>query len=234
MTSTKDGAKCYSAETRSCIYKLLTAHVAFENISQVMSAVLELVGKKADSLPTGRTVAHMNDERLLLSQRQMEELQKETNLTVSTDETPKGGDIFMTYTVSGTESSYVLGLREMVSKSAEDTLSTFKIILDDISFICSNGNSNLGMKILAQIKNTMSDRAATESKFNDLLKAYREECLPKVKQNWGDFTDAAKEKIVYMNNFFCGLDLLVSMAETISKSFKGFEGVFLGGKKSWS
>ena len=230
LTTSKDGSRYYTAETRACVYKLLSAHVSFESVPKVIEAVLELAGKTADNLPTGRTVAHMNDERLLLSQRQMEELQKEKNLTIATDETPKGGDVFMTYTVSGAESSFVLGLREMVSKSAEDTLNTFKTILDDISYVCST-SSRLGMQILTQIKNTMSDRAATEAKFNDLLKAYREECLPKVVENWEDFTDAAKEKVIHMNNFFCGLHLLVSMAETISESFKGFENMFLEGKK---
>ena len=72
----------------------------------------------------------------------------------------------MTYTINDdNENTYILGLREMVSKSADDTLTTFKDVLDDISHICNDhitpGNET-GIKILSQIKNTMSDRAATE------------------------------------------------------------------------
>ena len=52
------------------------------------------------------------------------------------DETPKNCDIYMTYTINDdNEKTYILGLREMVSKSADDTLSTFKDVLDDISHI---------------------------------------------------------------------------------------------------
>ena len=100
--------------------------MGFDNVGKVIEAVLEMVGKRADALPTGRTVSHMNDERLLLSQLQMEQLQSQENLMISTDETPEGGDIYMTYmyTVSGAESSYFLGLREMALLTPRDSHGT--------------------------------------------------------------------------------------------------------------
>ena len=84
--------------------------------------------------------------------------------------------------------SFVLGMRDIVSKSSEDTLTTLKMILDDIDDI-HNGlkqeneeKDKVGLEILCKIKNTMSDRAATEAKFNDMLKTYREDCLKLYKQ----------------------------------------------------
>lgn len=128
----------------------------------------------------------------------------------------------MTYTVTDAEyNNFVLGLREMVSKSAGDTLTTFKKIQDDITDIC-HGKDDVGSKILCEIKNTMSDRAATESKFNAILQSYRESCLPKITDNWDSLSKTAKQKLIEMNNFFCGLHLLVSMAETISALCKQF------------
>ncbi|XP_033632082.1 uncharacterized protein LOC117293760 [Asterias rubens] len=76
----------------------------------------------------------------------------------------------------------------------------------------------------------MSDRAATEALFNDMLQTYRKECLPLYTKGWDKFSTAAKEKLLHMNNFFCGLHLLVSMAETISASLKEFEDQFFDGK----
>ena len=185
-----------------------------------------MLGKVADCVPCGRTVSNMNYERLLISQNQMSELSTKSNLTLATDETPKQGDVYMTYTVTDAEGgNFVLGLREMVSKSSEDTLTIFQKILDDITDVCDGSDDDVGTRIhvLCQIKNTMSDRAATESKFNNLLQSYRESCLPKIDWNWQSLNKAAKQKLIAMNNFFYGLHLLVSMAETISSSFKQFE-----------
>ena len=142
----------------------------------------------------------------------------------------------MTYTISGDDDSYVLGMRDIVSKSAEDTLTTLKVILDDINDI-HNGlkqendeKNEVGLEILCKIKNFMSDRAATEAKFNDMLQTYRKECLKLYKKGWETFTQEKKDKLIQMNNFFCGLHLLVSMAETISASFKKFEDIHTEGK----
>ena len=226
---------CYTAEMRSCVYKLLSYHVSFENVGPVIKTVLSMIGVEADHLPSDRTVAQFNEERLLISQHQLGKLTQEKNLTLGTDETPKNGDIYMTYTINDdNENTYILGLREMVSKSADDTLTTFKDVLDDISHICNDhitpGNET-GIKILSQIKNTMSDRAATESKFNELLKTYRSECLDKCIEGWDSFSVDAQEALKKMNNFFCGLHMLVSMAETIAESFKQFENLAMEGKR---
>ena len=124
-------------------------------------------------------------------------------------------------------------LREMVSKSADDTLATLKDVLDDISHICNDhltpGNET-GIKTLSQIKNTMSDRATTESKFNELLKTYRSECLDKCIEGWDSFYVDAQEALKKMKKI-CGLHMLVSMAETIAESFKQFENIAMEGKR---
>ncbi len=97
----------------------------------------------------------------------------------------------------------------MVSKSASDTLETLKVVLSDIGdMINKHANENTsketnkGLKLLCQIKNTMSDRAATETKFNEMLETYRKECLPLYMDGLEEFTQEAKEKLSEINNFF--------------------------------
>ena len=66
----------------------------------------------------------------------------------------------------------------MYCKSSTTVLATFKSILNDIDD--NTSVSNDGLKLLANIKNTMLDRAATEKKFNDILENYRTDYQQKV------------------------------------------------------
>ena len=65
----------------------------------------------------------------------------------------------------------------MLTGSAEKTLDTLKQILDDIELVAGKGTC---MKLLANIKNTMSDRHIVQKNFNDLLESYRSEILPDI------------------------------------------------------
>ena len=66
----------------------------------------------------------------------------------------------------------------MYCKSSTTVLATFKSILNDIDD--NTSVSNDGLKLLANIKNTMLDRAATEKKFNDIQENYRTDYRQKV------------------------------------------------------
>ena len=105
----------------------------------------------------------------------------------------------------------------MATKSSSDTLDTFKEILCDID-AATEDETDVGKKILFDIKNTMSDRASTETKFNVLLKDYRESVLPEVIENYRNLNEKSKQAVSNMNNFFCGLHTLVHMADASQKS----------------
>ena len=64
----------------------------------------------------------------------------------------------------------------MVSFANPPDSNSVKEMLDDISDICKtdNAGSNVGQAVLCEIRNTMSDRTATETLFHKLLQAYRE------------------------------------------------------------
>jgi hypothetical protein len=49
----------------------------------------------------------------------------------------------------------------------------------------------------------MSDRAATEIKFNELLESYREEVLPHIVGDWNDIHEEDQKVISRLNDFIC-------------------------------
>ena len=92
----------------------------------------------------------------------------------------------------------------MSSKSSETVLDTFKEILHDINETCSEKHtSEVGVKILSKIKNTMSDRAMNEKKFHQLLEDYnRQNILPAIIPEWQNLTMEEQTSRARMNNFF--------------------------------
>ena len=62
-------------------------------------------------------------------------------------------------------------------------------------------------------KNTMSDRAATNIKFNTLLDNYRRDLLPSIAENWSLMTDDEQATAAKVNHHFCRLHLVVNLAE---------------------
>ena len=67
-----------------------------------------------------------------------------------------------------------LGVRHVFSGSAQNTLETFEEILDDIDYLQQTlGKDAVLSKIIAKIKDTMSDRHSAEKLFNDLIHDFR-------------------------------------------------------------
>ena len=111
----------------------------------------------------------------------MAELKYEESTTLMSYETRKQGDVYEIFAVRDqTGKNWVLGLKEMVNKSSQSCLDTLKSIINDID---TSSTTKFGQHILCNIKNTMSDRAASEKHFHDLLETYRQQILPLVYSN---------------------------------------------------
>ena len=193
-------------------------HVSCENVSNVIESVLKLCDKKADKLPSVSTINNWSVERALITRRHISETCEKENTTLHTDEASKYGSKWGAFATRDSEGNYMLlGLRDMATKSSNDTLDTFKEILSDVN-AASDSETDVGKKILSNIKNTMSDRASTETKFNELLKDFRESVLPDIVENYDNFNDESKQAVSSMNNFFCGLHTLVHMADVSQKA----------------
>ena len=85
------------------------------------------------------------------------------------------------------------------------------------------GISDAAETIIANIKSTMSDRAATQKSFNALLQSYRADILPNVIKNWEGLSDDERSTLSQMHNFYCSMHLVVNMAEHTSESLKLIE-----------
>ena len=127
----------FSGELRECIYSLLSNYyVSVHCVPEVIRSVLKLVGIPCDNLrlPSRSTVLNMNVERLIVCQTQLNEnMPSKENLTLYSDETSKYGVKYCGYHVSDESGDmYVLGLRQLETKSAQNTLNAFEDILKDI------------------------------------------------------------------------------------------------------
>ncbi|XP_061193677.1 uncharacterized protein LOC133201903 [Saccostrea echinata] len=145
--------KAFTPQLHLCVYTLLEHNVPATQIEPTIEACLKLAGKKPDHLPCQTTIANMNIQRLSLAKKQLEEiLPEKKNTTLHTDETSKYGIKYGGFSVRDEDGSYfVLGLREMATKSAENTLDTFKDILEDISE-ANNKTLEQGTKFWAAYK----------------------------------------------------------------------------------
>ena len=184
----------YTDDVRACVYELLSLNVGVRNIAPVIRCVLNNVAHKSvGRLPSYGLTCQMILESLTIVQAQLGEKLSQTvgYNTLQTDGTTKFGEHYATYDVrtSETEISYTLGLRHVFSGSAQDTLETLKEILDDIDSVqLALGENAVSAKVVAKIKNTMSDRHAAEKLFNQLIHDFRAEILPAVAEGWNQMT----------------------------------------------
>ena len=205
---------------------LLKSNVSSAQVSPVIRAVAKLCSRSipdVESLPSRSAVDTMRVRGLAISHQQMQELRQEADMTLYTDETRKRGVTYMTYAFTTKEKeTRVLGVQEMATKSAEDTLTTLVDLIKKVSQV--SGEPDLGEKIIVNLKNTMSDGASTEHLFNTLLEDYRATLVPKLVAGFEEFSVEQQAEVKQMNNFFCGLHLMIAFADTFSSIVKIEEG----------
>jgi len=62
----------------------------------------------------------------------------------------------------------------------------------------------------------MSDRAQTNLAFTAILEQYRRDVMPMFVDSWNSLSEDERLVTVKVNNFLCGLHLLVNFAECLS------------------
>lgn len=76
----------------------------------------------------------------------------------------------------------------------------------------------------------MSDRASTENFLNKLLQQYKQEIFPNIQLNFNNLTRNEQQLCSQINNFYCGLHLLIGIADVCEAALKKFETEYLDGK----
>ena len=218
----------YTDDVRACCYELLSLNVGVQNVKAVITTVLKnIVHKSAERLPSCTTLCDMMIESLTVAQAQLgEELtREETNYhTLQTDGTTKYGEHFVTYDIATNETVYHLGLCQIFSGSAQNTLDTLVEILDDLNVVSKElGGSSVSDKVLLKIKNTMSDRHSAEKLFSQLLQEFRSTILPDIVSEWDKMSPHEQAQFTRINNFYCALHLLVGLADTAEAVVKAWE-----------
>ena len=118
-------------------------------------------------------------------------------------------------------SEWLCALRDIPSKSAEDSLKTWLEIVEDVkarnearkTTTGSKKKVGVGTRLMRSIGHRMSDHATTEVKFNQLLETYINDILPLIEAAAKELEEEEEEKleeedqqiVVRINNFFCGL-----------------------------
>ncbi|CAC5393343.1 unnamed protein product [Mytilus coruscus] len=217
-------------ETDLCIMELLNRHVLFDRVDIVIKSVLSLCKLKAkdETLPKKDYVLSVNVRRLAISQAYIAETCTEGNRTLHTDETRKHGQSYGVFITSNeNQEPYLLGLKHLSSKASKTVLETLEEILKEIEdrtqYLQNENPPSLAYNILKNISNTMSDRAPTEKSFQQLLQDYRTTLLKENMDNFNELSEPDQILITKMNNFFCGLHLLVNIADLICSIFKEWE-----------
>ena len=218
---TKDGVKFVDG-VRQCCIELLSMNVATSQVEPVIRSVLRNIASiEVGDLPKPSTLSGMLAEMKCLAYEQIsDELSAQENITLHSDGTSKFGQHYGSYQISTDSSVYSLGLCEMLTGTADLTLHTFKQIISDLNVSVGEG---CGDTVVAKIKNTMSDRHIVQKNFNSLLEDYCLEILPSVVYDWEQLSVAEQEHLSSLNNFFCGMHVLVGLADTTSSSLLRWE-----------
>ena len=218
---TKSGQKFLDG-VRQCCIELLSMNVTTKQIEPVIRSVLKNIASfEIDELPKPSTLTGMLAEMKCIAYQQIsEEVNQHDHLTLHSDGTSKFGEHYSSYQISTESSSYSLGLCEMLTGSADLTLHTLKQILADLDVVAGAGT---GAGLLAKIKNTMSDHHVVQKKFNSLLEDYRSEILPTIVSDWDRLSATEQDHLSTLNNFFCGMHVLVGMADTAASTLLQWE-----------
>ena len=73
----------------------------------------------------------MNDRRASLAREQLANISNERNTTLQSDETRKYRETYETFCLNTSNKEYILGVREMVDKSAYSWLDTLEQVVED-------------------------------------------------------------------------------------------------------
>ena len=215
-------SQLYTNNVRQCCLKLLSMNVGILQIDPVIRSVLKnIAGMEVDKLPKPASLIRMLTELKCLSYQQIaDELQGCENVTLHADGTSKFGQHYGSFQISTDNTAYPLGLSQMLTGSAQQTLDVFKQILSDFQ---QTVGSQAKAKLVTSIKNTMSDRHIVQKNFNCLLEEYRALILSEVITSWNELSFEEQHSMSLLNNFFCGLHLLIGMTDTAASTLLQWE-----------
>ena len=172
----------YTAEARQCCYELLAKNVGVWNVGPIMRSVVALAGAEISEVPSAAALSQMLVELRQISQLHVANALVDDEFTTGhSNGTSKHGVSYQSYQMTTDEKVYSIGMAEVKSGTSQHVFDMFKQVLDDTDSVATEaGHVNVAKKIVAHMKNSMSDRCAVQKKYNCLVEEYRKEILPEV------------------------------------------------------
>ena len=208
------------------------------NVEEVVRIVLkELVGIEPERLPQATFAKYMLLEVGALAQihvaTKLVEGEPEACNTLHSDGTSKKKRGITTYDVCDKcGDSLVVGLHQVALGDAESQLSLFKEILTDVFEMGEVENTPQAVKnAIVSIKNLMSDRCATQKKFNELFIQFCKSLLPELLNNRENLSLDEQNRLANLNEFFCRLHFIVGLADQAKVCLKVWESMCFGESK---
>ena len=153
-------------------------------------------------------------------------------MTLHSNGTSKFGRSYSTFGFKKDDGTLlVVGMREVGGADAQSQLDLFEEVFDEVCESFGNEKENLISKSLVSNKNLMSDRCATQKKFNNLFIEFRKNVLPHTIKNFNDLSLEQQKKMANVNQFFCGLHYLVGLADQGEACLKVWERILFKDQK---
>ena len=163
---------------------MLSHNVGTEHISIVVRSVLQLANVTAERLPSLTLLEQMLPTGCAVSLMQVVEAATKDNNTLHFDSTSKFGKQIWQFSAQQ-DQQFTGSVNYVFSGSTERSLELLKVCMQQVDQAFSrNGSKSVAAKLVAYLKITMSDRAATNMKFNTLLDNHQRDRLPSITENW--------------------------------------------------
>eukprot|EP00117_Sycon_ciliatum_P012946 scpid61375/ scgid3526/ len=166
----------YTDGVRTCCINLLTHNVGIHHVGPVMKEVLSLAGKTPSSTPSATSVRTMLLEGRAVGLLHIGHLAGSDN-TLHFDGTTKHGHKYGSFQLTTDDGQFTLAVSEALSGSAEHTMELLHHTIGQLGAAGEKlGDAQSGNRLIAALKNTMSDRAAVNTKFNNMLQVCLHNC----------------------------------------------------------
>ena len=227
----------YSNNVRAAYQDLVSdGGVSANKVEKVVNIVLtKIAGVQVDRLPKSTYAKDMGIEVRGMAQYHVaSELSAESecqNMTLHSDGTTKFGHSYTTFDVQKSDGKLlVVGMREVGAADAQTQMDLFREILGEVCDSLENKDEIIRSTFI-NIKNLMSDRCAVQKKFNDLFIEFRKNILKNATKNFDSYSVEQQEKMIKVNQFFCGLHYLVGLADQAEACLKVWEEMLYPGQK---
>ena len=216
----------YINDIRLTCFELIARGVSSRNVSDIIRIVLKDVAKmKVGRLPKPTLIRYLCIEQAMLSKEAARAKieSSEHSVTLQVDGTTKKRKGYTTFLASTDAGTVGMSLHDIHTESAESLLEETKDTLDELIMLNIKDDPKQTLKLLAKIKNTMTDRCIVNKAYITKLEKWRAAALPQVTDNWEEIDDDVKHQLSTINDLFCGKHLVLNLQEYAASALYEWE-----------